>query len=320
MAGLSEFAVEVQLPAEELPFLAGGPGPAAPGSPVPSTPPRRNRQSCLMRVESSEKLPSPRRLLRRPESLEGSRSPSRGLPLPLLLAVPPLPATGGSGSSSGAASSSLPLAAFSAAPAEEAMVDIQQMRSRVEGDDKYWAQIKFAYQLLAESTSTELRLAEVAASHRSELEPLFRDAIAGQEADRLSAVAMLRVLRQLVAETDAEVARRRALARLARPCPTRSEHEVPTREPDEDIAAKKAKCGEAVPAAVGAAVGEPAPSTPPRAGAAGSSMDSTPARTPVRRKSASCLAEWTPPAVQRQSKVKLSLAPVEGLKPLYEDA
>lgn len=70
------------------------------------------------------------------------------------------------------------------------------------GDEKYWAQIQGCYQLLMDSLGSELALAEAMRNCRGMLEPILRDAVGAQELDRLSAVAMLELLRELVAQAD----------------------------------------------------------------------------------------------------------------------
>lgn len=320
MAYVTEPRGQAQLPPMQLPLAAGAPAPSAPGSPMPSTPPRRDRQGSFRRVESSEKLPSPRRFRRVPLGLEGGgRSPPRG-PVPVM----PFASSAESSSSSGPAPTLSPAAA-APAPAvlgdevDAPMVDVQQMRSRADGDEKYWAQIKFAHQLLSDSTCTELRLTEVVASNRTVFEPLFSEAIAAQESDRLSAVTMLRVLRQLVAEMDAEFSKRKALASTSR-----SELKAPAREPSEDVASKKAKCCDAAVSEDGMEVGEAAPQTPPTSGVASRSAcaasGSTPLVTPQRRSVGSSLPERTPPPVLRPSKMTASAQPAEGLQKLGDTA
>lgn len=75
-------------------------------------------------------------------------------------------------------------------------------------DDKYWAQIRYAQQLLCRSIGTELAINE--ASRQQVLEPLFRDALDAQEADRMSAITMMSVLNELVTRMDGEMLQRRA--------------------------------------------------------------------------------------------------------------
>jgi len=307
----------------ELPPSVAASLPAAPGSPVPSTPPRRVRQPALQRVESMEKLPSPRRFRRGSWGWEGSAgSPS---PPPSSAIIPPLPSI--TAVSAVAASSTADATADN-----EEMVDIQQMRLRADSDAKYWAQIKYAHQLLMDSTCTELALEEVAASNRAVLEPLFSEAIAAQEMDRLSAVAMLRVLRQLVAEMDSELCRQRALASST----VRLEHEAPVREECEDteVASKKAKCcegpGEEDVAAApqtppNALVGPPAASTPvcsepERTPQRRGHVSTLSERTPQRHGSASSYKDRTPPPVVRPSRALASAQPAEGSQKLREQA
>lgn len=75
-------------------------------------------------------------------------------------------------------------------------------------DDKYWAQIRYAQQLLCRSIGTELAINE--ASRQQVLEPLFRDVLDAQEADRMSAITMMSVLNELVTRMDGEMLQRRA--------------------------------------------------------------------------------------------------------------
>eukprot|EP00913_Durusdinium_trenchii_P031746 g29731.t1 len=79
---------------------------------------------------------------------------------------------------------------------------------RHSSDEKYWAQIRYAQQLLSRSIGTELALAE--ASRQQVLEPLFREILDAQEADRMSAITMLSVLNELVSRWDDEQHRLRA--------------------------------------------------------------------------------------------------------------
>mmetsp|Transcript_142846 Transcript_142846/g.444234 ORF Transcript_142846/g.444234 Transcript_142846/m.444234 type:complete len:332 (-) Transcript_142846:28-1023(-) len=289
-------------PAQTPPFAAG---PLlmepCPGSPAPSTPPRRARQPCIRRVESAEKLPSPRRFRRGSFGLEGAVGPH------LAAVPPPLPASAAVAPALRPQPPPLPAAA---APApeesrEQAIVDVQQMRSRAGADAKYWAQIKFAHQLLMDSTCTELALEEAAAGHRDVLDTLFREAIAGQQADRLSAVAMLRVLRQLVSELEAELARGRPAA-VGAPRPEREAAAASGEESGgEEAAAKKAKRCEASMAVEAVS----APQTPPCSGKSGAAAQAaTPTTpgpwTPQRRAPAAApLPEWTPPPAPRHSRV-----------------
>ncbi|CAE7393291.1 OXA1 [Symbiodinium microadriaticum] len=76
---------------------------------------------------------------------------------------------------------------------------------RHHGDAKYWVQIRSAQRLLMRSIGTELVLNE--ASLRGPevvLEPLLREAIDAQEADRMSAITMLGILNELVTRLDGE--------------------------------------------------------------------------------------------------------------------
>ncbi|CAE8722552.1 unnamed protein product, partial [Polarella glacialis] len=72
------------------------------------------------------------------------------------------------------------------------------------GDEKYWAQIRYAYRMLSDSIGSELALSEAVNRGQTVLEPIFRDAILAQEVDRVNAVTMLAVLRELVTRADGE--------------------------------------------------------------------------------------------------------------------
>lgn len=88
------------------------------------------------------------------------------------------------------------------------------------GDEKYWAQVRFAHRLLAGSARTEMALREKVRSNFSIFEPLLGDAVGAQEADRLSAIEMLRILECLVAEEDALRLAARAQVSLAAAAPS----------------------------------------------------------------------------------------------------
>lgn len=76
--------------------------------------------------------------------------------------------------------------------------------SRARGDEKYWAQICHAHDLVSNCVGTELAMTEAMSRGESVLEPIFRDALEAQEMDRLNAVTMLAVLRELVTLSDGE--------------------------------------------------------------------------------------------------------------------
>eukprot|EP00439_Symbiodinium_sp_Y106_P076789 s955_g15.t2 len=83
--------------------------------------------------------------------------------------------------------------------------DAEGLWQRHHGDAKYWVQIRSAQRLLMRSIGTELVLNE--ASLRGPevvLEPLLREAIDAQEADRMSAITMLGILNELVTRLDGE--------------------------------------------------------------------------------------------------------------------
>lgn len=142
-------------------------------SPSPCTPKRAPRQ--LPRMESAEKLEDP------------NKSRHRFEPMPRIIGSPQPQAV------------------------TQHMEEINSAADRLyrhSSDEKYWAQIRYAQQLLSRSIGTELALAE--ASRQQVLEPLFREILDAQEADRMSAITMLSVLNELVSRWDDEQHRLRA--------------------------------------------------------------------------------------------------------------
>lgn len=77
---------------------------------------------------------------------------------------------------------------------------------RCAGDEKYWSQIRYAHALLVNSIGSEIAMDEAVSRSESVLGPIFRDAIEAQDADRLNAVQMLAVLRELVTRCHGETA------------------------------------------------------------------------------------------------------------------
>jgi len=143
-------------------------------TPSPSTP----RQRRLPRMESSEKLDDP------------SKARPRRAPMPRILGSPAVQDT-------------------RSQHTEVITSAADHLWTRHTGDEKYWAQIRNAQQLLFRSIGTELSLSE-AASPNEVLEPLLRDAIQAQQADRLSATTMLGILNELVSRLDGEILEKRA--------------------------------------------------------------------------------------------------------------
>lgn len=137
--------------------------------PVPTTPPRTPRRHGEKQVHSGEKVARPRRF-RTNLSISGNE---RRLVETAISGQmhPPL-----------------------------STVNIKHMKSRAESDEVYWEQIKSAYELLTNSTQTELALREAVDRNERIISALFRGAIEAQETDRLSALVMLNILRELVAE------------------------------------------------------------------------------------------------------------------------
>eukprot|EP00440_Ansanella_granifera_P043217 gb/GFBE01046851.1/.p1 GENE.gb/GFBE01046851.1/~~gb/GFBE01046851.1/.p1 ORF type:complete len:325 (+),score=44.03 gb/GFBE01046851.1/:1-975(+) len=266
----------------------------------PSTPTRRRP---LLRMESTEKLVD-------------TKGVSRG----------------------GAMSAELLLASAASQPEVRASepepivsVAADRIWARCAGDEKYWAQIRYAHSLLANSIGTELSMNEAVSRGEAVFEPLFRDAIDGQEADRLNAMTMLAVLRELVTRCDGEVAaaRREALEALApslpavvgkRPHPDDDEEtydEEHERESNDELLSDSA-------AVAALSLATPPPSSPPpsrRPSNPGSpvvargcaSVASTPPCTPQRprRASAGFLSPdgFTPEAVARRASVSLTSSP-----------
>jgi len=97
------------------------------------------------------------------------------------------------------------LAISSAAEPAAVAAAVDRMLSRC-GDEKYWSQICHAHDLLTRSIGTELTLNEAVSRGEHVLEPIFREAIEAQEVDRLNAMAMLAILRELVTRHNADVA------------------------------------------------------------------------------------------------------------------
>lgn len=131
------------------------------------------------------------------------------------------------------------------------------------GDAKYWVQAHFAHQLLMDSTSAELSLWE-----QQQQTPDAWDALQAMESDRLSAIAMLSVLDDLVARMDSERAPRGA-----------------SRSPSPKAHAAVKRGAECAPTAVAeavaavAAASTPSPVTPPRLALPG---ESAVAPTPLK--------------------------------------
>lgn len=93
--------------------------------------------------------------------------------------------------------------------------------SHCAGDEKYWSQIRYAHSLLVNSIGSEIAMDEAVSRSESVLGPIFRDAIEAQEADRLNAVQMLAVLRELVTRCHGENAAAVRARIAAAPAPLR---------------------------------------------------------------------------------------------------
>ncbi|CAE7682924.1 DGAT2 [Symbiodinium sp. CCMP2456] len=137
--------------------------------PAPCTPPRRR---AWHRACSSEKL------------VDTRKAPRARAEAPAMASIHDSPSAG----------------------SEEAVTSAADcLWQRHHGDAKYWVQIRSAQRLLMRSIGTELVLNE--ASLRGPevvLEPLLREAIDAQEADRMSAITMLGILNELVTRLDGE--------------------------------------------------------------------------------------------------------------------
>ncbi|CAE8740077.1 unnamed protein product, partial [Polarella glacialis] len=155
------------------------------GEPAPSTPPvRRHSPAAIVRLKSTEKLAE------LPQRSSGSRGDAQ--PEGLRLRTGAFRAE---------------VMVDSVAPGEQLVVSAAVdciLSSPSAGDEKYWAQIRYAYRMLSDSIGSELALSEAVNRGQTVLEPIFRDAILAQEVDRVNAVTMLAVLRELVTRADGE--------------------------------------------------------------------------------------------------------------------
>lgn len=141
-----------------------------------------------MRIESTEKLDAPR-------SRAKYGSPPAARQSRIAVAAPHR-------ATASTAAAILHTEAESSEPVVAETVD--RILTRARGDEKYWAQICHAHELLSHCVGTELAMTEAMSRGESVLEPIFRDALEAQEMDRLNAVTMLAVLRELVTHSDGE--------------------------------------------------------------------------------------------------------------------
>jgi len=212
------------------------------GDASPSTPPRARSPTAMLRIKSSEKLvaaPSTKRNVRSQLELGNEE-----------------------------------LAISSAAEPAVVAAAVDRMLSRC-GDEKYWSQICHAHDLLTRSIGTELTLNEAVSRGEHVLEPIFREAIEAQEVDRLNAMAMLAILRELVTRHNADVTDTRITSAPSLPLSLVAKRVRPGEEEEEERESQDEMLGDsAAMASISLATASPAS---PRSTAA-----STPPCTPQR--------------------------------------
>jgi len=212
------------------------------GDASPSTPPRARSPTAMLRIKSSEKLvaaPSTKRNVRSQLELGNEE-----------------------------------LAISSAAEPAVVAAAVDRMLSRC-GDEKYWSQICHAHGLLTRSIGTELTLNEAVSRGEHVLEPIFREAIEAQEVDRLNAMAMLAILRELVTRHNSDVTDTRITSAPSLPLSLVGKRVRPGEEEEEERESQDEMLGDsAAMASISLATASPAS---PRSTAA-----STPPCTPQR--------------------------------------
>jgi len=212
------------------------------GDASPSTPPRARSPTAMLRIKSSEKLvaaPSTKRNVRSQLELGNEE-----------------------------------LAISSAAEPAVVAAAVDRMLSRC-GDEKYWSQICHAHGLLTRSIGTELTLNEAVSRGEHVLEPIFREAIEAQEVDRLNAMAMLAILRELVTRHNSDVTDTRITSAPSLPLSLVAKRVRPGEEEEEERESQDEMLGDsAAMASISLATASPAS---PRSTAA-----STPPCTPQR--------------------------------------
>eukprot|EP00930_Biecheleria_cincta_P046080 TRINITY_DN3177_c0_g1_i1.p1 TRINITY_DN3177_c0_g1~~TRINITY_DN3177_c0_g1_i1.p1 ORF type:complete len:359 (+),score=72.71 TRINITY_DN3177_c0_g1_i1:25-1101(+) len=167
-----------------------------PGTP-PGTPTRRKSPGAIFRRQSTGKLEEPARARRR---LASSRQLLAGA------SVSEHRQASSAAMSRAEATAREPVASMPSDTGLAISSAVDTMWLRCAGDDKYWAQIRYAHALLVNSIGSEIAMDEAVSRSESVLGPIFQDAIAAQEADRLNAVEMLAVLRELVTRCNGETA------------------------------------------------------------------------------------------------------------------
>jgi hypothetical protein len=145
----------------------------------PRTPPARRRSSALLqKAKSTEKIALPESQRLRPDFLPVDRW-SRPEPAEESSTVSSTPEV-----------------------ADDVVIStVDRLMHHGSADEKYWSQIRYAYRLLSESISAQLE-EQVG---RAVAERVFREVISSHEVDRLNALTMLAVLRELVSRSDAEM-------------------------------------------------------------------------------------------------------------------